>query len=411
MAGLGGLGLGPIFNHAFHAQNWSFHGANPRHVTPGVQMSGRSPFLNAIRQTLPRKAGGYSPSLLRDLKNHAKDPKNALETLVVGQYPTVDLAPPGEFTPQQQLGPWGKRARAVAQVGGATLADVVTQGLPNLYWFLNAWETLGMTAGRYGQHGALNRFAGAPKGAPFGGMLNTASVFPLILGASAASGTLFRQPGYEAVLPDRQGDRRDSTDPAAERVMRIIGRHGRMLPFDEFTKDRPDVSREQYDAYRRYRYGDRSILKGTMDGIHGPEVNFLGRSMPVLTGMLPIAGGVLGARAGLRMAGHHLDQTGAFARDKASERSMRQANREFYSAKGLDAATAAKGRYKEQAYSHFDGRWQTRNRLLGGTIAGSAIGLGITAAGSQLLERMRRSANARANQQQAQAEEPLAPAA
>ena len=39
-----------------------------------------------------------------------------------------------------------------------------------------------------------------------------------------------------------------------------------------------------------------------MDGIHGPEIQFLGRSLPVTTGIVPyasaLAGGVVGARMG-----------------------------------------------------------------------------------------------------------------
>ena len=44
------------------------------------------------------------------------------------------------------------------------------------------------------------------------------------------------------------------------------------------------------------------ILKYTNEGIHGPEVQFLGRSLPVATALMPaataIAGTALGARRG-----------------------------------------------------------------------------------------------------------------
>ena len=96
----------------------------------------------------------------------------------------------------------------------------------------------------------------------------------------------------------------------------IVGRTGNLLPYDEFSKARPDVSREEYNKYQAFKYdkntdlnpmdGDITlpggILKATTEGIHGPEVQFLGRSLPVTTGVVPflasMAGGVAGARIG-----------------------------------------------------------------------------------------------------------------
>ena len=36
------------------------------------------------------------------------------------------------------------------------------------------------------------------------------------------------------------------------------------------------------------------VAKYTNEGIHGPEVQFLGRSLPVTTGLIPFAGAVAG---------------------------------------------------------------------------------------------------------------------
>jgi hypothetical protein len=407
------LGLRDIVQDAYFNTNWHFHHSDPVVATPTAEMTGRTPAGHMLRQALPRWAGGYSPKYRSGLDEYYQaDPQNSFNALRLGRYPAIDNAPAGTYLSQAEAGPAGRRARMAAQVLGGTMADVTTQGVQNVYWFLNAWEPLSMVAGRMGQHGVLGSLDGAPKGRAFSGALgNTASVFPLILGASAATGTLFRQPGYQAVLPDREGDRRETTNPLEERVMRTIGRRGALLPYDEFVKDRPDVSREQYQAYRAYLHGNKSILKGTTEGIHGPEVNFLGRSMPLLTGVLPIAGGVLGGRIGLRMAGESAAREGLFAASKPIATSWTKAREAAQEARGSGASVAANQRFKEatQKMRHHDYRIQSR--LLGGSIAGSAIGLSITAAGSQLLERMRRSANARANQQQAQAEEPLAPAA
>ena len=42
------------------------------------------------------------------------------------------------------------------------------------------------------------------------------------------------------------------------------------------------------------------IAKFTADGIHGPEVQFLGRSLPVLTTAIPFATALAGGVAGVR---------------------------------------------------------------------------------------------------------------
>ena len=42
------------------------------------------------------------------------------------------------------------------------------------------------------------------------------------------------------------------------------------------------------------------VLKYTNEGIHGPEVQFLGRSLPATTGLLPTALAIAGTAAGAR---------------------------------------------------------------------------------------------------------------
>ena len=37
-----------------------------------------------------------------------------------------------------------------------------------------------------------------------------------------------------------------------------------------------------------------------MDGIQGPEVTFMGKSIPLATGLIPMAGAVIGARRGIK---------------------------------------------------------------------------------------------------------------
>ena len=80
-------------------------------------------------------------------------------------------------------------------------------------------------------------------------------------------------------------------------------------------KVRPDVSKDEYMRYKAFKFdkeGDLNpfddgqvtlptgIIKATTDGIHGAEVQFLGRSLPVNTALIPFAGAVAGTMAGVK---------------------------------------------------------------------------------------------------------------
>ena len=121
--------------------------------------------------------------------------------------------------------------------------------------------------------------------------------------------------GYEAAVPSAADP--SKTDNAVLEVASkyILGRTGNLLDWDEFKKVRPDVSKGEYNAYKAFKYdkaidmnpfddGDISlpggVLRGTTDGIHGAELQFLGRSLPVNTALLPTAVSILGTMAGVR---------------------------------------------------------------------------------------------------------------
>jgi hypothetical protein len=120
--------------------------------------------------------------------------------------------------------------------------------------------------------------------------------------------------GYEAVLP-RDDDPSKTSNAVAEVAAKyILGRTGGLLDYDEFKKVRPDVSKGEYNAYKAFKYdnstdlnpfdGDFTIpsgvIKGTTDGIHGPEIQFLGRSLPLTTAAVPFASAVIGGALGVR---------------------------------------------------------------------------------------------------------------
>ena len=124
--------------------------------------------------------------------------------------------------------------------------------------------------------------------------------------------------GYKAAAPDPEDPTKSANIPLEVGLKYVMGRTGQLLPYSEFSKVRPDVSREEYNKYQAFKYdksedynpldGDLSFgggaIRATSEGIHGPEVQFLGRSLPVTTGIIPyttaLAGGVVGARIGAR---------------------------------------------------------------------------------------------------------------
>ena len=127
--------------------------------------------------------------------------------------------------------------------------------------------------------------------------------------------------GYKANNPSPE-DKTKTNNVVAEVAQKyILGKTGGLLPYNEFSKVRPDVSRAEYNMYQADRYdnredlnfldGDVSILGGAFkynnEGIHGPEVSVLGRGLPATTGILPtvsaIAGTLIGARRGHHNAG------------------------------------------------------------------------------------------------------------
>ncbi len=124
--------------------------------------------------------------------------------------------------------------------------------------------------------------------------------------------------GYKAALPSEDDPTKSSNVVGEIGLKYLMGRTGQLLPYEEFKKVRPDVSRDEYKRYQAFKYdkredynptdGDLTIgagaLKFTDEGIHGPEVQFLGRGLPVTTGIVPytaaLAGGLTGAKYGAR---------------------------------------------------------------------------------------------------------------
>ena len=121
--------------------------------------------------------------------------------------------------------------------------------------------------------------------------------------------------GYEAVIPSEEDPSKTANVIAEIGAKYILGRTGNLLDYDEFKEVRPDVSKGEYNAYKAFKYDKNidlnpfddgqinlpaGVLKATKDGIHGAEVQFLGRSLPVNTALIPFATSVIGGAMGVR---------------------------------------------------------------------------------------------------------------
>ena len=123
--------------------------------------------------------------------------------------------------------------------------------------------------------------------------------------------------GYKAAVPSEEDPTKTANIAQEIGLKYIMGRTGNLLPYDEFVKVRPDVSKDEYMRYKAFKFdkdvdvnpfddGDITLpggaVKFTDEGIHGPELQFLGRSLPVSTGIIPFASAVAGGAMGVRGA-------------------------------------------------------------------------------------------------------------
>lgn len=171
-------------------------------------------------------------------------------------------------------------------------ADIPGHGLRKLFWNLNPEDASGTIAGLAAANRKLLDKVGLE---PSVGLSNavrfgTATGLGLAVGnwdaTNLAEGG--RPQGYEAITPS-ENDPRQSTQPVADIVISrgLLGRNTRLLPWEQFRQEKPDVSYEQYQNYKDYLYNRNpgflsnatfGLLKGTPEGIDGdsPEVRMLG---------------------------------------------------------------------------------------------------------------------------------------
>jgi hypothetical protein len=121
--------------------------------------------------------------------------------------------------------------------------------------------------------------------------------------------------GYAAAIPSSEDPAKTENAVLEVAAKYILGKTGNLLPYDEFTEHRPDVSKGDYNRYKAFKYEKDTdlnlfddgqvtlptgVAKFTMEGIHGPELQFLGRSLPATTTLVPFLGALAGGVAGVR---------------------------------------------------------------------------------------------------------------
>ena len=326
--------LEKIFSRSFSASGRSYDDFIRRNtgaqveISPIAQMASSSPIGFAAKQVLPNTVGDTQigrliSSVLPDrLKKpveniglggmsaeekaafaeaRAGDPDLRIDSVELGKVPV------GDSGAEARLGPGNYRAKA-AQAAGVVAADLASDGMRNIWWFLNAPQAVAQVAMFQGMKQATDKQNVALDQTKYRGQeplirsrnLRMAAAAPAWIAASLGVGNFMRQPGYKAAVPS-ETDPTQTSNALAELGSRyFLGRSGSLLPYEEFRKERPDVSRSEYNAYKNYLFSGKSPIKATVDGIQGPEVTFMGKSIPLATGILPMAAAVVGARRGVK---------------------------------------------------------------------------------------------------------------
>ena len=211
-------------------------------------------------------------------------------------------------------------AQKAGALVGAAGADIVQDAARRFWWLLNAPQAVGeivqeQVVGKAAPQLYQKGEGGKRKYAP--GAVQALSI-PAGLAINAGIGLMNPvggSEGYKAVFPDEEDPTKTSNVLGEVASKYFLGRSGNLLPYDEFVKVRPDVSEDEYRRYKAYKHskamdynptdGDVSLLplgylKGTTEGIRGPEVEFMGRSLPVNDTLIPFAGAVTGTALGAR---------------------------------------------------------------------------------------------------------------
>ena len=202
-------------------------------------------------------------------------------------------APEDQYTHLQDEGKFGFGV-------GRTIADGIGSGSRQVLWNLHPADFVGTHAPKWlGKDASRMAQVVVPFAAVTGLELGSQIYNPFNLGQGG------RVAGYAAINPDDE-DPRISTSPVSELLIDrgLLGKRGRLLPWEQFRQERTDIPYEQYEKYQNYlRNKDENFLrdvtgglvKGTLDGINGPELSIMGYSVTP-TGALATGAALLAGR-------------------------------------------------------------------------------------------------------------------
>jgi hypothetical protein len=243
-------------------------------VTPGAGMGDADPFIPGLEvpgRTYTNSWDAIAQGAKRGF-NYAVDGDGIIRTKSI----FTDRAPATEYN---WLPPEGQAAYAAGRVA----ADFVGHGSRSFIWGAHPEDSLSRYGNKY--LGEIPKNMRLPALYTAGAVMGIASgnYNPLNFEGGGAAD------GWAAVSADPE-DPTVSTAPVYDMIIErgAFGRKGRILPWEQFRVERPDVSFEEYSKYKDYLYNkDENLLrdmtfglaKGTLDGINGPELNVMGYSV------------------------------------------------------------------------------------------------------------------------------------
>ena len=227
--------------------------------------------------------------------------------------------------------------------------------------------------------------------------------------------------GYSAVFESEDDPTKTSNVIGEVAAKYILGRTGNMLPWDEFKKVRPDVSKDEYMRYKAFKYdkkGDADlsdgtftiptgIIKGTTDGIHGAEIQMLGRSMPLYTTLLPTLAAGIGTTLGARWEPEEFNEWRKVRNESVEKKNrLTQEVKSKFKDPGFrdrevmevhKKIASAKNDYFKSMPKESQDRFKRINRIRNGLVSGLAS-YGTALGGGLLLENERRRRNQAENE-------------
>lgn len=277
-----------------------------KNAIDGYEFQGRARGDDAVRGSERFSADQkYSNSYLADLATRAHIPD------VLTKNPQT-----GNLEPVSAYKGMNLAERAAIPVGRLT-RDIVGMGSQSLTWNMHPQDVLG-TLGHWLMKKTRIPDANVQMGIPGLGVDTPVATYkipssiaqPIIYGAGMAlglgSGNLNplnlgeggRQSGFQAVTPNEDDPRKSDNAFIDMTVQRgLLGRTGRLLPWEQFRQERPDVDYETYAKYQDYLkdQGILGIAKGTLDGVDGAEARIVGYRVTPMGAIA--AAGVLGSAA------------------------------------------------------------------------------------------------------------------